>query len=575
VIPVVFVGGLSGAFFRPLALSYALAVLASMVVALTVTPAMSMIMLSRGEPREREPRLVRGLKRGYEAVLTPIIRTPRPALLAVGAIAVAGAIVGPNLGQSLFPEFKERDFLMHWISKPGTSITEERRIVTRASKELRQVPGVRDFGSHIGQAFLGEEIVGSNFGENWVSISPNADYDKTLERLHDVVDLHPGLYRNVQTYLRERIDEVLVGESDPIVVRIFGQDLRVLRKTADRVRAKLADVSGLSELHTELQEDVPQIDVKVRLDVARRYGLKPGDVRRAAATLVASEEVGDLFRAGKAYDVHVWSTPETRGNLTAIRRLPIETPRSGQVALGTLASVRVRPTPNAIHRENASRRIDIVAGLEGRALSDVDRDIKDRLGQVQMPLGYHADLLGESAERASAQSRLLELALVAALIVFLLLQAAFRSWRLAALLFLALPMALVGGLLAAYSSVGIISLGALIGFFTVLGIAARNGIMMITHFQNLERYENEPFGPALVLRGARERLSPILMTALATALALLPLAVSADKPGQEIEHPMAIVILGGLITSTLVNLFIVPALYLRVARPQEAPNGDL
>jgi CzcA family heavy metal efflux pump len=566
VLPVVVIGGLTGSFFRPLALSYALAVLVSMVVALTVTPALSLILLSRGALKRQEPPLVRWLKRGYGAALSRVIHRPRAAYLMVAGVLVLGLAVGPRLGQELFPQFKERDFLMHWVTTPGTSMKEERRIVTRASRELRSIPGVRDFGSHIGQAFLGEEIVGSNFGENWVSVDPNADYDRTLARIHDVVDGHPGLYRNVQTYLRERIDEVLVGASEPIVVRIYGDDLGVLRSTAQRVERAMSGVKGLEALHTSLQADVPQIDVKVRLSVARRYGVKPGDVRRAAATLVASEEVGDLFRAGKAYDVHVWSTPQTRNSLTAIRNLPIDA-KDGQVPLGTLAEVRIRPTPNVIQRENDSRRIDVAADLaHGGDLGSVSRAIDERLRTVRLPLGYHAELLGEAAERTSAQSHLLTYAGAAGILIFLLLQVAFGSWRLASLLFFTLPMALVGGVLAAFAGVGAISLGALIGFFTVLGIAARNGIMMITHFQHLERLEGERFGPALVLRGAGERLAPILMTACATGLALLPLVILGDKPGQEIEHPMAVVILGGLVTSTLLNLFVVPALYLRFGR---------
>jgi len=567
VLPVLFVGGLSGSFFRPLALSYALAVLVSMLVALTVTPALSLILLSRGRLRRREPVLVRGLKRGYGALLSRVIRRPGTAYLTVAAVLLMGLFVAPRLGEELFPGFKERDFLMHWITAPGTSIPEERRIVTRASKELRAQPGVRDFGSHIGQAFLGEEVAGANFGENWVSIDPNADYDKTIARLHQVAELHPGLYRNVQTYLRERIDEVLVGESEPIVVRVFGDDLAVLRRTADRIQHAIADVPGIDGLHTSLQAEVPQIDVRVKLDVARRYGIKPGDVRRAAGTLVAGEEVGDMFQHGVSTNVMVWSAPKTRDSLTAIRNLPIDTPTHGQVRLATLADVAIRPTPNVIQRENASRRIDVGADLpKGRDLGAVTHDIQDRLDHMTLPLGYHAELLGEAAERQQAQHRLLTLAIIAALVIFMLLQAAFGSWRLASLMFFTLPMAFVGGVLAAYAGVGEISLGALIGFYTVMGIAARNGIMMVTHFQHLERHEGETFGPALVLRGARERLSPILMTALATGLALLPLVLSGDKPGQEIEHPMAIVILGGLVTSTLLNLFVVPALYLRFGR---------
>ena len=564
-------GGLSGAFFRPLAVSYALAVLVSMVVALTVTPALSLILMSRGSLNPRDAMLVRGLKRGYGAVLSRVIRTPAIPLALVGVVALGGFMTAGKLEPSLFPGFKERDFLMHWITPPGTSMTEERRMVTRASREMRQIPGVRDFGSHIGQAFLGEEIAGANFGENWISVDPKADYDKTLKRIHEVVAGHPGLFRNVQTYMRERIEEVLTsGTGEPVVVRIFGPDLEKLRQTADQVRHSLAKVPGLTEVHAAFQADVPQVDVEVRLDVARRYGVKPGDVRRSAATLVASEEVADMFRAGKAYDVHVWSTPKTRDNITAIRKLPIDTPR-GQVPLSTLASVRIAPTPNLVERENASRKIDVDANIDhSRPLSAVNQDVKARLAAIKMPLGYHAELLGEAQEREAAQRSLIGYGIFAGLAILLLLQLAFGSWRLAVLMFLTLPMALVGGVLAAYEGVGIISLGALIGFFTVMGIAARNGIMMISHFQHLQREEGETFGAQLILRGAKERLSPILMTALATGLALLPLVVSGDKPGQEIEHPMAIVIIGGLVTSTLLNLFVLPALYLRVGGGRRA-----
>jgi Cu/Ag efflux pump CusA len=310
-------------------------------------------------------------------------------------------------------------------------------------------------------------------------------------------------------------------------------------------------------------------------------------VRRAAGTLVAGEEVGDMFQHGVSTNVMVWSAPKTRDSLTAIRNLPIDTPTHGQVPLATLADVAIHPTPNVIQRENASRRIDVGADLpKGRDLGAVTHDIQNRLDHMKLPLGYHAELLGEAAERHKAQHRLLTLAIIAALVIFMLLQAAFGSWRLASLMFFTLPMALVGGILAAYAGVGEISLGALIGFYTVMGIAARNGIMMVTHFQHLERHEGEPFGPALVLRGARERLAPILMTASATALALVPLAVAGSIPGHEIEHPMAIVILGGLVTSTMLNLFVVPFLYLRFGAgagesrkraelpPIDVPSGD-
>jgi CzcA family heavy metal efflux pump len=564
--PVFLLQSLTGTFFRPLVLSYGLAVLASMVVALTVTPALSLILLSSAPLAGRDAPLVRSLKRGYAALLSRILQRPRPTYLAAAITAAAGLAVLPFLGESLIPSFKERDFLGHWISKPGSSLPEENRIVARAGRELRSIPGVRHFGSHIGQAFLADEVVGVNFGENWISIDPSVDYDKTLSAIRSVVDSYPGLFHDVQTYLNERIDEVLAGSSEPIVIRIFGPNLQTLRRKADEVRRIISNIDGVDNPFVEFQEDVPQVQVKVNLAAARRYGIKPGDVRRAAATLMESEEVGDVYRGGRAYDVHVWSTPETRNSLISIRQLPIDTPGGGQVQLADLASVRVEPTPNVIHHEALSRSIDVAAGVDERDLGSVAREVDRRLQHVAFPLEYHAELLGEYKERQAAQSRMFSFGIGAAVVIFLLLQASFGSWRLATLSFFTLPIALVGGALAAFAGERTLSLGSLVGFYTVFGIAARNGILMINHFQHLEHDEGESFGPALVMRGALERLSPILMTSLATALALVPLVIAGKIPGHEIEYPLAIVILGGLATSTLLNLFVVPSLYLRFGR---------
>jgi CzcA family heavy metal efflux pump len=568
--PVFFLGGLSGSFFRPLAFSYALALGVSMVVALTVTPALSLILLRKAPLEGRESPLLPRLQRGYHAILSRIVYRPRRAFSGAGVVAVSGLVVLPFLGQSLLPSFKERDFLMHWLTPPGTSLPEEKRISIRGCRELMTIPGVRNCGSHIGQALLADEVVGVDFGENWISVDPKVDYDATLAKIHEVVDGYPGLYRDVLTYLKERIREVLTGSEEAIVVRIWGPDLDILRDKADEVLQILSGIDGVVEEHVDLETDIPQLDIEVDLAKAQRYGIKPGDVRRTVAALVASEEVGDIFVGGKAYDVHVWGTPEVRDDLTSIRQLLLDTPGGDRIPLTTVADVRMTPTPNAILRENLARRLDVGANVEGRDLGSVVRELDDRLEDIKFPLEYRAEILGEYAERQAAQGRMLIYAVAAAIGVFLLLQVSFGSWRLATLSFLTLPMALVGGVLAAYMADGVISLGSLVGFLTVLGVAARNGIMLISHYQHLERYEGEPFGPGLVLRGARERLAPILMTALASAFALLPLVVAGEIPGHEIEHPMAVVIMGGLVTSTLLNLVVVPSLYLRFARPGDA-----
>jgi len=577
-VPIFLLEGLTGAFFRPLAVSYWLAILASMVVALTFTPALCLILLREAHVERRDSPITRWLQGGYTALLSRIVHRPRRAYAAFLAPTLIAVIIAPQLGTSLFPEFREPDFLIHFITTPGTSAVEQQRMIVRLSGDLRSIPGVRSFGSHIGQAFLGEEIAGVNFGENWISTDPNMDRDQIVEEISAVTESYPGVYRDVQTYLNERIEEVLTGAKEPIVIRIYGSDLHVIRAKADEIEELLAAIPGIKDDHVDLQLDTPQVQVEVDLAKAAAYGLKPGDVRRAASTMVAGEEVGDIFRDGKAYDVMVWSTPETRSNVASISDLPIDTPSGSVVRLGDIANVTIEPEPNVIERENGSRRIDVAANVSGRDLGSVVSDVKKVLAGVQFDRGYHAELLGEYKERQDAQNRLFGLAIVAGIAILLLLQTAFASWRLATLIFLTLPMALVGGILAVFATGGVVSLGGLLGFFTVFGIAARNGILLVNHLQHLERFEGETFGPSLVLRGARERLAPILMTSLATALAVVPLVALGDRPGHEVEYPLAIVILGGLATSTLLNLFVVPSLYLRFAKrgpERPAPAGAI
>jgi CzcA family heavy metal efflux pump len=566
-LPVFFMQGLSGAFFQPLAQAYVVATLVSPLVALTVTPALILILLTNAPVHERVSPVIPWLHRIYERMLAPVVRTPIPAYGAFIALMAAGIIVWPLLGQELLPSFKERDFLMHWLTKPGTSHPEMVRISTRACQELRTIPGVRNCGSHIGQALLMDEVYGIYFGENWISVDPSVDYDETLAKIHELVEGYPGLYRDVQTYLKERIREVLTGSSHPVVIRIYGEDLDVLRAKAAEVEEKLSAIEGLTDLHVEFLVDVPQVAIEVDLEKAKNYGVKPGDVRRATSYLMSGVEVGDLHTANRTYDVNVWSTPHTRDSLTDIENLLIDAPGNTQVRLEEVANINIVPVPNAINREGMARRINVEADVEGRDLGSVVADVERALDEIEFPLGYHPELIGEYAERQAAQQRILIAGFFAMLIIFMLLRVSLGSWRLAVMSFLSLPVALVGGVLAAYfASKGVITLGSLVGFLTILGVAARNGIMLISHYQHLEEEEGEPFGLGLVMRGARERVAPIMMTALTAGLALVPLVISGDIPGHEIEHPMAIVILGGLITSTLVNLFIVPALYLVFGR---------
>ena len=569
IVPVFFLSGLSGAFFQPLVLAYGLAVLVSMLVATTVTPALCLLLLSRGY-RERESPLMRVLKRGYGAVLGRIMRRPYPAIAIAALTMGAGLIVFPTLGQSLLPNFKENDLITYWATKPGTSLPETMRIAARGCRDYQEaVPAVESCASHAGQALLGDEIHGVNFDEQWVHLDPEANYDESVAGLREVIESYPGLYRTVQTYLRERVKEVLSGASESIVVRVFGPDVDVLTTKAEEIAAEMASIDGFVDPHVEQIEQIPQIQVEVDVAAAQRYGITPGHVRRQSSALLASEEVADIFHEGKAYDVHVWSIPSARDSVSDVENLPIDTPDGGQVPLSAVADIAIRPVANTIKHERQTRRVDAAADLGERDLASAVDELKGRLADIEFPPGYHAEVLGEAPELNAAQGDLLLYGVLAAIVIFLLIQAGLNSVRLAVLVFLLLPMALAGAVLAAKLDTGILSLGSLVGFLTVLGIAGRNGILMVAHFQHLEREEGVPFGPGLVLQGAKDRLAPILMTASATGLALVPLVVAGPIPGNEIEHPLAVTIVGGLVTATLLNLFVLPSLYLAFAKSRK------
>jgi CzcA family heavy metal efflux pump len=574
ILPVFFLGGLSGSFFKPLVLAYGLAVMVSLLIATTVTPALCFLLLSKGHTQRESP-ITRALRQGYGAILARVIARPHPAIVTAALTIGVGLVVFPTLGQSLLPSFKENDLITYWATKPGTSLPETMRIAARGCNDYQEaVPAVEHCSSHAGQALLGDEIHGVNFDEQWVHLDPDADYDQAVAGLREVIDSYPGLYRTVQTYLRERVKEVLSGANEAIVVRVFGPDINVLSQKAEEIAAKMGGIDGIIDERVEQIEQIPQIEVEVDVDAARRYGITPGHVRRQSSVFLASEEVGDIFAGGKAYDVHVWSIPSARDSVTDVENLPIDTPSGAQVPLHRVADIRIRPIANTIKHEEQSRRVDAVADVAGRDLASTVDDVKAQLDEVDFPPGYHAEVLGEAPELNAAQNHLLVYGLIAVGIIFFLIQAGLGSTRLAVLVMLLLPMALAGAVLAAKATTGILELGSLVGFLTVLGIAGRNGILMISHFQHLERVEGEPFGPALVLRGAQERLAPILMTASATGFALVPLVVAGTVPGNEIEHPLAVTILGGLLTATLLNLFVLPSLYLAFAKPRKERRSE-
>lgn len=574
-IPVFSLSGLTGAFFKPLALTYITAILASLAVALTVTPAMSLLLLpGAADRRRKDSPAVQWLKARYRPLIARAAGSWRGAIAAVGVAIVSSALIYPLLGQELLPKFREYDFLMHWLERPGTSLDAMNRITIRASDELTAVPGVRNFGAHVGRAEVADEVYGVDFTELWISLDPKVDYDAKVEEIQTIVDGYPGLFRDLLTYLRERVKEVLTGSGSSIVVRIFGPDLDVLIAKSKEVERALSSIDGVKDVHAQSLTYVPHIQIRYRPDAAAAVGVTPADVREATSVLINGERVGQVYDDQKIFNVVVRGEQQFATSIETLRDIRVRTSSGALVPLDAVADVFIAPTPNSVTREAASRRIDVSLEPDGRSLGAVAADVNRALETVSFDRGYFPQVLGESAELRAAQSRLFFALVIALAAVFLILHALFQSVRIASIIFFGLAGVMLGGVAGAILGGGVVSLGSLIGFITVLGISSRTSVMMVSHFRHLEEEEGLQPGMALVLQGTEERLTPILMTSLTTGLALLPLIVSGVKPGHEIEHPMAIVIVCGLIASVLVNLFVIPPLYLRfgINRRGGSPN---
>lgn len=576
--PVFFAEGLSGSFFQPLALSYALAVLASMLVASTITPALSLVLLVNARVERRRSPVAGWVQRVYEQSLQRMIPLGRLGFAVVTGLALLGLGLVPFLNRSVVPSFKERNLIVHLSCRPGTSQPEMTRISGRISDELRSIPGIREVGAHIGRAVLGDQTVDVHSAELWVSIDASAQYDQTCAAIQGVVDGYPGVNHTVRTYLRVKSEDVVARPEDGVVVRVYGETEEGLRERAQEVTKAVGGIHGIVETKIKYPVQQATLQAEVDLAAAQRYGLKPGDVRRAVAILLAGVHVGNLYEEQKVFEVVVWSTPETRQSLSSVVDLMIDTPNGGQVRLGDVATVRIGPTSTVIRHDAVKRYIDIIADVQGRGLGAVAADIRQKLQQLQFPLEYHAEVLGGYAMQEAVRSRLLTTAIAAAIGVFFLLQAAFGSWRLAALFFLIVPAALAGGMLATLATGGVLSFGSFAGLLAVFGITTCNVVSLINHYQRLEREEGEAFGPWLVLRGARERLMSVLMTTLVAGAVLVPALLSRDLPGLEVLRPMAVVILGGLLTSGLLTLLFLPALFFRLgvscARETDSVTAD-
>src|SRR6266480_1766163 len=575
VAPVLLMQGLSAAFFKPLACSYIIAIVVSLLVATAVTPALTMLLSARAsEPLSGGSAFLGGIQRLHSRMAGPALRSPALALACVAAGIVVAVLAWSQLERSLIPSFKETDVFVELQAPAGTSVQAMDRLTATLIHDLRAVPGVRNAAAQIGRALLSHDVSDANSAQVWVSLDPKADYEATLVAVQQVVAAQPGVDGEVHAYLSRKAREALTGEDQAISVRVYGEDLGILRSKAEEIRQVLAGISGVESPEVEPQAEQQEISVKVDLEKARQYGLKPGDVRRAASALIGGITVGSLFQEQKVFDVVIWGHTDIRKDLNDVQNLLIDTESGAQVRLRDVARVSSVAAPSVIHRQGVSRRIDVEAAVSGRSVDAVTREARRRIRDVAFPFEYHAEVLGEYVERSAAVRSVYSYLIAAVVAIVLLLHAALGSWRLAALVILGAPVAALGGFVAAALGGGVLTLGSFLGFLAILGLASRNGIIQIRRFQDLEQ-QDAGRGSDLILRGVEERLRPVVASTITTGAIVLPFVALGNVAGLEILHPAAVVILGGLVTSAIFALFVLPALYPRFAAAIAATTGPL
>ena len=576
VLPIALLTGIGGAFSRPLVGTYLLAVGAALLVALTVTPALAYLLLS-GPPRKHwsSPRTGRTWRatRWY-------LGRPGWAYATVGLFLLSGLALLPQLGNHpVVPQLRDRNLVVQWQAAAGTSLPEMDALTLDASRQLRQIPGVRTVAGEVGRTLISDRVADVNSGQLWVTLDPAADYDRSVAAIRQVADNMPALTHTVSTYADQRLREVTAQTpGTPVTVRLYGQDLATLADQARRVRETLASIPGLADPTVRAPATQPGIEVQVDLAAAEKYGLKPGDIRRASTTLVNGLPAGSLYQNQQIFDVVVVGRPAVHDSLASVQNLLIDTPAGDQVRLRDVASVQVRPTPTVIEHENASRYLEVTATLTGDVdLTGLLGTVRTQVGALPFPTGYHADVFSDLALRQNADRRELWQIPAIALAVFLVLQAAFRSWRRATLLFLVLPLTLAGAVPVALAFGGVKTLGALLGLLMVFGLAVRTGVGLIRGYQSVERAERDTAPVDVVLTVTRERAPAIALSALGTALALAPFVALRSLAGGEVLAPLAAVVLGGLLTTTVILLYVLPTLYARLilrARVAAPPPDD-
>ena len=571
-VPLFFLKGLSGAFFPPVAIAYGIAVVVSAIVAIVLAPALALLLYPADAPSEATGRPASAFSRkvsdGYRRALSGMVRAPAIAFIATALFLLVGIGAYTQLnGGAFLPDVRERNLLVEWAAAPGVSHPEMTRVLNRTVNQLAALPGIKNIGSHGGRAITSDRVANINAGEIWLTLAPDADYDSTVKAIKTAIKDYAGLGLKLQTYQQRQSDVMMSGAKD-VVVRVYGEEGDQLDIQAENVKSTLAKINGLTDVTIESPEREPAVEVQVNLAAAQKVGLKPGDVRRQATTLISGLQVGSLYQQQKVFEVVVWSGQDRRNSPSSVSDLVLDTPNGDYVRLGDVADVKIAATPAVIKRESVSRYVDITANVSGRDVVSTEDDIKGALKQMAFPTEYHAEVVTDKATGfRTTRSSILPFLIAAAIGILLLLQAIFGSWRLAFLSFVALPAALAGGVVAMLITGTSLSIGAYLGFLALLGLSVRNGITQFNRYQALEEAGAGTDGVEIATQGADDNALTVTITAIAAAVAFLPVLFAGSIPGLELFQSLAIVVLGGLVTSTLLQLFILPALYAAVWSP--------
>jgi CzcA family heavy metal efflux pump len=569
-LPLFFLSGLEGRLLQPLGVAYVASLVASLLVAVTVTPALCLLLLrNEGDTPHRESMLVRMLKRGYEPMLDAAVRHRR--VVALGAVAGTAAAVALILsfGRSFLPQFNEGSFTIAAATAAGVPLEESDAMVSRLEDALLELDFIESVVRRTGRAEEDEHAQDVQFSEMEVTIdNEKIGREEAADRVREAAMAVPGLAVSVGQPISHRIEHMLSGVKTSIAIKVYGEDLATLRSLARRIEAQMGSIEGVVDLAVEPQTEVPQLLVRPRHEALAALGMTPGQLAEFVEAASLGHVVGHWWGAGRAVEIVARYPDRYRRDVETLATTPIDADGEEFAALGDVARLDKALGPNLINRENVRRRIVVMSNVSGRDMRSVIDDVQARIASdVPMPPGYYVEYGGEFESEARASRTILSLSALAIVAMALLLRIALRSWRDALLVLVNLPLALVGGALAVLAGGGIMTVASMVGFITLFGIATRNGILLVTHYRHL--IEEEGADPLeAVRRGSMERLSPVLMTALAAGLALIPIAIAAGEPGNEIQAPMALVILGGLVTSTVLNMIVVPALYVLVVGRQ-------